>query len=164
MYQTSSTAPSDKQIAFLSRLSAERGIPMASVTSRKAASALIDALLRTPAAPKQAAAEPLTPGIYRNEAGEIFKVQASRDNSGKVYAKKLQPIGGRRLTELDEIVKWEFVYAMGAIRTLTAANRLTLEEAKQFGIKYGVCIVCGRLLSDATSVANGIGPVCATRV
>lgn len=102
-------------------------------------------------------------GMYRNAAGDIFKVQRSR-TSGGLYAKALTPIGGRRLTEEDEVVGFEFTYAGGAIRTLRASDRMSLEDAKAFGIRYGICCVCGITLKDATSVALGIGPVCGGRV
>jgi hypothetical protein len=33
--------------------------------------------------------------------------------------------------------------------------------ARAFGKAWGVCTVCGRTLTDDTSIANGIGPICA---
>lgn len=90
-------------------------------------------------------------------------MQAGKE-SGNLYAKALTRIGGKRLTRDDATVSWEFVYAPGAIHSLTAAQRMTLAEAKAFGIQYGVCCVCGAFLKDAKSVAAGIGPVCVKRV
>ena len=101
-------------------------------------------------------------GMY-NTGTDIYKVQAAKE-SGNLYAKRLVPIGGQRLSENDERVRWEFQYAAGAIRDLKPEQRMTLEAAKAFGIKFGVCCVCGAFLKDATSVANGIGPVCAGRL
>ncbi len=98
-------------------------------------------------------------GIYRTAAGDIFKVQISRQ-SGHPYAKRLQPIGGQRLSEAGERVQWEFVYAPGAIYALQPEMQMTLAEAKAFGIQYGICCVCGAFLKDAASVERGIGPVC----
>lgn len=103
------------------------------------------------------------PGMYRDPAGTIFKVQKSKD-SGRLYAKRLQPIGGRRLTETDETVRFEFAYDKGAIYRLDASQRLSLDDAKAFGIRYGVCCVCGAFLKDAVSVAAGIGPICSGRL
>ena len=57
-----------------------------------------------------------------------------------------------------------FEYDKGAIYKLTAGDRMTLEQAKLFGVETGLCCVCGILLTDPKSVANGIGPVCAKRV
>jgi hypothetical protein len=104
----------------------------------------------------------LDKGMYRTADGAIFKVQVGRE-SGQAYAKRLQPIGGERLTETAEVVNFEFVYAPGAVRALSPEMQMTLEEAREFGIQYGVCAVCGARLKDATSVAGGIGPVCAKR-
>ena len=95
--------------------------------------------------------------------GVIFKVQESK-TSGHLYAKRLVDISGNRLNEDDRIFHWEFQYDQGAIRSLTDADRMSVEEARAFGIQYGVCCVCGITLKDAKSVANGIGPVCEKRV
>jgi hypothetical protein len=103
---------------------------------------------------------PVDEGMYRHD-GEIFKVQRGRE-SGNLYAKRLVEIGGKRLADEDERdVHFEFQYAAGAIRMLTADERMTLDEARAFGIRFGVCCVCGASLKDADSVRNGIGPVCA---
>jgi hypothetical protein len=116
----------------------------------------------TPAAPAPSA-DPVTEvGMYR-DGTDVYKVQKSRQ-SGHLYAKRLTAITGHRLTEADEVVTWEFQYAPGAFRVLTAASRMTLDEAKAFGIRYGICCVCGASLKDAESVARGIGPVCGGRV
>jgi hypothetical protein len=157
-----------KQVSFIAKLAAERGIPAPKVATTSDASAAIKNLLATPKSPANVSKiisddqKPVEIGIYRNDAGEIFKVQKSKQTEG-LYAMKLTPIGGQRLSEAGEKVQWKFVYAKGAIRTLTASNRLTLEAAKAFGIQYGVCVVCGRTLVDADSVAAGIGPVCAKK-
>lgn len=102
------------------------------------------------------------PGMYRAD-DKIFKVQRSR-SSDRLYAKELVHINGERLTEIDQVVKFEFRYDRGAIFKLKPEHRMSLEEAKAFGIRYGVCCVCGAWLSNATSVALGIGPVCGGRV
>lgn len=44
------------------------------------------------------------------------------------------------------------------------SERLTLEQAQEFGRLYGVCGICGATLTDETSIAAGIGPVCAGRL
>lgn len=104
----------------------------------------------------------LTDGMYRTRNGDIFKVQTSK-TSGHLYAKHLRPISGERLTEADTRIRFEFVYAPGAVQALTEDMRMSLDEAREFGIRTGTCCVCGAFLKDATSVANGIGPVCAKR-
>jgi hypothetical protein len=85
--------------------------------------------------------------MYRNAKGEIFKVQKSA--SGNFYAKKLNASGRG------------FTYAQGAISTLSDSDKMTLEQAMEFGVLTGNCCVCGRELTDQASVSRGIGPVCA---
>jgi Family of unknown function (DUF6011) len=158
------TQATPKQVAFIARLVAEgRGPGPDGELSRQAASQVIDALLAAPRSGR--VAEPVTePGMYQGADGIIYKVQRSKQDETRLYAKKLTPIGGERLRAADDaVVQWEFVYAPGAVRDLRPEQRLTLEQAQQFGIRYGVCCVCGAFLKDATSVAQGIGPVCAKR-
>jgi hypothetical protein len=93
-------------------------------------------------------APPVTePGVYRR-GGKLYKVQLSK-TSGLPYAKA--DVDGR----------WE--YQAGAIYSLCAADRLTLEQAKAIGKETGVCVMCSRDLSDPVSIAGGIGPVCEKR-
>lgn len=102
--------------------------------------------------------EPVTePGMYRLPDGGLAKVQVSK-SSGKPYAKRLV-----MYTTYDGS-KGSFDYEAGLIRSLTPADRLSLVDAVAFGHQYGVCCVCGALLSDPKSVAAGIGPICAGRV
>ena len=49
------------------------------------------------------------------------------------------------------------------LKSLTPAMKLTYEDAKQFGVIYGVCCACARTLTDELSVYLGIGPVCGQR-
>jgi hypothetical protein len=98
----------------------------------------------------------LEPGMYKTADGTIYKVQKAV-TTGHTYAKKLVPpaeFGG----------KAEFVYAPGAMRGLLPEQRMTLDEAKEWGCSFGTCCVCGRTLTNDKSVADGIGPVCAGRV
>lgn len=91
-----------------------------------------------------------TPGMYRKD-GIIYKVQQSQQ-TGKFYVKRLLDGGG-----FD--YNWE--RDRGVVRSLRAAEMMTLAEAKEYGALYGICCVCGRLLSDENSIAAGIGPICA---
>jgi hypothetical protein len=103
-------------------------------------------------------------GMYRKGA-QIFKVQRARGPEGRLYAKRLVQIGGERVIDADErIVAFEFAYAPGALRGLTANMRMSVDEAVAFGIRYGVCCVCGKGLKAADSVLAGIGPVCGKRI
>lgn len=87
-------------------------------------------------------------GMYRVN-GEIFKVQQSRE-SGRLYAKRLTEDG--------------FEYAAGAIRRIKASDRMTLEEAKEYGQATGTCCNCGRTLTNEESIRDGIGPVCSGKI
>ena len=95
--------------------------------------------------------EPTPEGVHKF-GGVIFKVQKAVHGSGRLYAKALVEDGNGG---------WTFEYAPGAIKNLSAATRLTLEEAKRFGVLYGTCCVCGRTLTNEESIAAGIGPICA---
>jgi hypothetical protein len=90
------------------------------------------------------------PGMYRRN-GEIFRVQVSRE-SGRTYAKLLNA----------ETNKFE--YAGGAIHRLTAGDRMTVEEAREYGRATGVCCVCARERSNPKSIEAGIGPICGGRI
>lgn len=96
---------------------------------------------------RTAATAELTEGMYSAD-GDVFKVQRSKE-SGRLYAKVLQD--------------GSFEYAPGAMRKLTVADRMSLDEAKAYGRRTGVCCVCGRQLTNPVSVAEGIGPICSGR-
>jgi Family of unknown function (DUF6011) len=103
-------------------------------------------------------------GLYVHDE-RVYKVQRSK-SSGRLYAKVLTTTipEARRLTEAGETVNFDYVYAPGAFRVLTAANRLTPEVAERLSIVYSWCIRCGRALKRAESVAAGMGPVCRNKV
>lgn len=130
----------------------------------------VDAVLRCKAreVPKAApverpiTAEPMTDGMYRivearggYGAGSIFKVQIAVHGSGHLYAKVLV---------VDGPGQGHFEFAQGAIRLLTVADRMSGDEAAEFGRLYGICIVCGATLTDEASIERGIGPICAGKV
>lgn len=144
---------SDKQVAFLHTLISERvfegAVDFATLTSAEASS-LITELLNSPRKSGAIAERVSEEGMYRNAEGDIFKVQRSRE-SGNLYAKRLDLIEG-------------FIYEAGAVRLLKPSDRMTLDDAKAFGVQYGICCVCGALLTNEVSVAEGIGPICGGRV
>lgn len=91
--------------------------------------------------------------MYIGSDGYFIRVYEGRE-SGRMLAKKL--------VEEGEGVRFEY---MGlASRFLTGARKMSLEEAKEFGMQTGTCCVCARLLTDPSSVEAGIGPVCITKV
>lgn len=101
-------------------------------------------------------------GMYRMD-GAIFKVQVAVHGSGGLYAKRLV-MGDPDWDVADGKATAKFEYAPGAVTRLRPEHRMSLEEAKEFGKLYGVCCVCGRTLTDEQSIADGIGPVCGSRV
>lgn len=92
-------------------------------------------------------------GMYK-QGDRIFKVQRSPE-SGHLYAKELIAC---------ESGKHSFEYAQGWVKRLRAEDRMTLEQAKEFGVLYGVCCVCGRTLTNEDSIEAGIGPICASKL
>lgn len=138
-----------KQVGFIKSLISERGytepVDFGSLTSADA-SALIEKLLKF----SNTGSPIVEEGMYRRN-DEIFRVQRSLE-TGNFYAKKL------------DVVEMKFIYAQGAIKFLNASHKMSLDEAKAFGVETGFCCVCAKFLTDAKSVANGIGPVCAKNV
>jgi hypothetical protein len=122
----------------------------------KAAGPLIDFLKPLPFKGRGSAnSDPVKEaGMYKS-GGQIYKVQAARE-SGNLYAKRLVPGGPGE--------KASFEYAKGAISKLQASDRLSMEDAKEFGALYGQCCVCGRLLTNEVSIEAGIGPICGGRL
>lgn len=110
---------------------------------------------------------------------EIFKVQRS-PTTGRLYTKRLvveRDCLGHETTEgaigdtvycdgscqSSDDVSVTFEYYPGALSGLSEATRMSLDDAKAFGALYGVCCRCGRTLTDESSIAAGIGPVCAEK-
>lgn len=91
-------------------------------------------------------------GVYKHNE-EIYRVIKGR-NSKNLYAQKLVVIEGRD-------PRWE--YAGGKIYQLKVEELISPEVAAQMGRARGFCVICGRYLTDATSVERGIGPVCYER-
>lgn len=145
--------------------------------------------LRKPAAPAPSSTDPsstseqddpaLLEGMHRTADGTIYKVQRAVHGSGQPYAKKLTrhaECEGHETTsgavgsldycdgtcvpaDSDEVT-WSFVYAPGAINELSEGTRLSIEEAKEWGVLYGTCCVCAATLTDEKSIERGIGPIC----
>lgn len=144
-----------RQISFLRTLAGERDYDLSrhdlSTLTVREASETIERLLARPRATGVTLVAELEIGMYRVANGDIYRVQRSRE-SGRLYAKKLDWANN------------SFVYEAGALRVLTANDRMTLDEAKAWGVETGICCVCSAFLTDPKSVEAGIGPVCARRV
>lgn len=152
----------DTDNAAETALAVEEFIADIAFLSKKQASEMITSLLdnerelkkKLAERPAAAPAEQVTDGMYM-VGDRIFKVQIAKNGSGRLYAKEL-------LTEAvgDGTYDSRFQYAPGALKLLSAADRMTLDQAKAFGALYGNCCACGRDLTDETSIALGIGPIC----
>lgn len=158
------THASEKQVAFITKLINEKDMSWCNdqafimaintvITSnpetltKSAASKAIDILLSLPSKAQAKAKTTVAAGFYSLN-NDIYKVVVS-PQTGNTYAKVFTSDG--------------WVYAQGAVKKLTAASPLTLEQAKEYGKLYGTCIVCSRTLTDETSIAEGIGPICASK-
>lgn len=136
-----------------------REAAMAGTMTAEQASKMIDMLKAQPRKPEPSVE--LESGMYK--VGEtIYKVYKTVHGSGKMCAKELVMVEGWSF-ETHGKQAAEFVYRGLATRFVKPENRMSLEQAKEFGVIYGVCCVCGATLTDETSIAAGIGPVCGKR-
>jgi len=153
---------------MVQKLGVEREVAQAQAEAlepRKVAE-VIDKLRFLPNAPKAPAPDAVTQdGMYRNpETGDIFKVQKAVHGSGNLYAKLLVVDQARELdAEGNVLVKGEahFEYAPGAIKSIKAEWRMSLEEGKKYGALYGVCVRCSKTLTLEVSIERAMGRTCA---
>lgn len=111
-------------------------------------------------------------GMYQvtdvNGIQSIYKVKFNKAGTFK-YAEKLIITDGKWSKSGKPSGK--FMYAGSMMSKLTSANKMTEEQAKAFhdatkakyGVDYGFCCVCGKLLTVKKSIDAGIGPVCVTK-
>lgn len=92
---------------------------------------------------------PLAVGVYQRD-GAVIRVYPAR-NGGHLLAKRYD-------ADSDN-----WVYLGAATRFVRASMRMSLEDAQRFGHDFGVCACCGRMLTDPTSINDGIGPICAKK-
>ncbi|MGV8846363.1 DUF6011 domain-containing protein [Tessaracoccus sp.] len=163
------TLLAQRQVSDPYRTDLEECLTLEHLMSRRVASSVIDSLKAMPYAPKAevAPAAPVSLEGMHRLGQDIYKVQLAVHGSGRPYAKLLvidEPDCGGCQNGEDCVppCAWgaHFEMAPGAIRRLSEATRLSLEEAATFGQLYGVCCVCGATLTDEDSIAAGIGPIC----
>lgn len=149
----------DRTIAEMVESTVDGGVDalVARIDSKSAASALISELLAKPRPSRPVTQlRPEPPVAIHFLDGTVYKIQQSR-TSGRLYAKKLVPRG--------EGEKGEWVYdARKAFGRLSEDTVMTLEQAEEFGHRYGICGICGATLENEQSVERGIGPVCFRRL
>lgn len=88
--------------------------------------------------------EPAPIGVYKKD-GDYYRVATLRNSERRAAYRW----NGRR---------WD--YARGYVFQLTADELLSVEEVRAFGLRTGMCAICGRTLTDPESVQKGIGPIC----
>jgi hypothetical protein len=185
---TTAWPATDKQVALITKLLGEKDLTgtiydghtvCPAGLDKRAASSTIDFMFKLPRKSASTAApadDSELEGMHR-DGGVIFKVQRAVHGSGNLYAKRLvgyhpAAVDGKcycsdmqgvqcGVCREPELTEWSFEYAPGVIRYLSADTKMTLEEAKEFGALYGTCCVCGRTLTNESSIEAGIGPVCA---
>lgn len=100
----------------------------------------------------------VTEGFYRLD-DDIIKVVKSQQD--RLYAKKLVVFYDDNHTAPTKGV-WEYV--PGLMSKLDLDMALTKDEAAEFGQLYGVCAICGALLTNEESIERGIGPICFSKM
>ncbi|XAO35593.1 hypothetical protein SEA_MORGANA_159 [Gordonia phage Morgana] len=121
----------------------EKDVTSLAITRCKEYLTIVRATRRTTGTPDAPA-----PGFYLHNE-QVYEVKLSK--ADRPYAKVLSETTGR------------FTYDKGAIYHLEGATPMTLAEAAAYGKRTGRCCVCGRTLTNPTSVEAGIGPVCSGR-
>lgn len=103
-------------------------------------------------------------GIYEVD-DHIYKVRQNRAKTRK-YAEVLSFTVSEalRLTKAGSTIKAQYVFERGAIFRIRPEHRITGKRAEELSIVFTSCIVCGRTLKAAASVARAIGPVCIKKV
>lgn len=95
-------------------------------------------------------APPVEVGLYL-VGDDIVKVYLTQNQ--RLATKVLRPRGNG---------KGEFVYSPGWLSKVRSEQRLTEDQAREFGRQHGFCCACARSLDDDRSLAVGYGPVCAS--
>jgi hypothetical protein len=119
--------------------------------SKRDGSALIETLIRhaNDSYEPPVVREKAPVGVYKR-GNDIYRVIKGRQ-SANTYAQKLA-------TDPSGQPVWD--YAGGMVFELKVSELISPEVAAQMGRSVGYCVICGRFLTDAESVAKGIGPVC----
>lgn len=151
------------QLNFITRLCTERevdleafnGFEVDETMTNGQVSEVLDYLKSLPRpARTEAAPVELEDAIYLLD-GKIYKVVHAVHGSGRQYAKVLEVYGPGDA---------RFERAPGAIRNLRPEHRMTLDQAREYGALYGVCVRCGATLTAEDSIERMMGPVCASKI
>lgn len=150
---------SPAQLGFLRTLCAEQGEEIRTSYTKQEASDEITRLLENRDKPQVRTSGRITEdGMYIKD-DVVYKVQIAKNGSGRLYAKQLIEHKAENGNS-----SWSFEYAAGAINRLNPADKMSLEQAQEFGKLYGVCCRCAADLTDEESIARGMGPICAGKM
>jgi hypothetical protein len=153
--------PTDKQIAFITKLLAEKEHDVLDVDgfiatqrtlNRKSASVVIELLMDKPKKAKTNVHTTLVDGIYTKD-GAVYRVYHTVHGANQQVVSLLNPEGATKKDKFTYLGKAPLAF-------LTAADQMTFEEAKGLCSAYEFCIACGTILHNDKSVELGIGPVC----
>lgn len=164
---------SDKQEAFLRSLLAQKQpqtdadgvvwiINNELPSPSKGASAMIDVLKQQPNAvrPLTSDAKSTKPELVK---GDVHVIEGGSGQDAFVHYYRVHMAQG---TGNLYACKWDgnrFDYAKGAIKLLTPANKITAEQAAEFGHMFEQCVFCSHEIDTPESTAVGYGPICARK-
>jgi hypothetical protein len=172
---TNGIPASEKQINFIKSLADRKGFNLAESLiglTKSSASRMIETLMNMNDKPREVAnpaetksttnTAALTEGMYRKADGTIYKVAYTR-TSGQLVAYKWELFATSEPTAKG-LKFGEFVYeGKRPLYSLTATDKLSLEEAKAMGAEFHYCVRCGIELTKQSSIDQGIGPICASK-
>jgi hypothetical protein len=105
--------------------------------------------------------------------GRIWVAHERKDKLGVWVEQLVEDVPDRIHDATGDVVNFELVYdqatSVRVVRDLTEAHRMTFAQAKDYVIRYGMCIapvgraICRRRLKAAESVAVAMGTVCGPR-
>ena len=148
--------------------------PMGLCTTEPACSPAGDPATDNVLASEEPESDELEDGMYRSNAGEYLKVYKTQKGHqvAKIarIEKSFDPECLSCSGDYDHehactchfVVSFDYV-GKRPLRDLRPSMKLTLAQAREFGMIYGTCVCCGRTLTDELSVYLGIGPVCGGR-
>jgi hypothetical protein len=98
-----------------------------------------------------------TVGLYR-KLGQIYAVDYL-GGTGRLVASRLD-----RYVDADGHTAYRMTRVAKMATTLTQADRMDADEAREFGRLTGTCVRCARKLEHPDSVKAGVGPVCIKKI
>jgi hypothetical protein len=141
---------------------------------RKAAEAAAPTVAAAPLEKvEQAFANALAKGVrtpkLRLDTFVLSPAKASSKNAGAIYVTSKERTGeDGRGAYLGKIIGGRFLKVRECSpdeeQRIVAAASDPEKAAVAYGQRFGACSVCGRELTDSTSIDRGIGPICASRM